>query len=354
MPPAPSDHPATPRASAPLPDFCSLPTLFALLVVSTITACLMWLAPGGTLQVRSLSVGVLYTAWLSVLLTVVLCKARPVMQRLPGMWPYAGIWGVLMGMVGVTSVTLAWIDHNIGSGLTPVSTARFVRDTLLATGLLGAALLRYFYVVAQWQTRVEATAQAQVAALQARIRPHFLFNSMNAVAALIRVDPDAAERTVENLAELFRAALGSDGASPGTLGEEWRLVDQYLEIETLRLGARLRVERDIDVPEALPMPRLLLQPLVENAIRHGIQPSREGGVLRLGGRRVDGGVALTVDNPLADTPATPGTGHGLRSVRERVRLHFGERATVKAETRDGRFVVSLFLPEVAHARPGRR
>lgn len=348
------DLPSTPRASAPLPDFCSLPTLFALLVVGTITACLMWLSPGAGLSLRSLSVGVLYTAWLAILLTVVLCKARPLMQRLPGMLPYAAVWLVLMTMVGVTSIALAWLDHNLGAGLTPPSMARFVRDTLLATGLLGAAMLRYFYVVAQWQARVEAVAQAQVAALQARIRPHFLFNSMNAVAALIRVDPDAAERTVENLAELFRAALGSEGAAQGTLGEEWRLVDQYLEIEALRLGTRLQVERDIDTPDTLPMPRLLLQPLVENAIRHGIQPSRQGGVVRLGGRRVDGGVAVTVDNPLADAPATPGTGHGLRSVRERVRLHFGERATVKAESRDGRFVVTLFLPEVARARPGRR
>lgn len=354
MPWGSNDLSATPRASAPLPDFCSLPTLFALLVVGTITSCLMWLAPGGELRLRSLSVGVLYTAWLSVLLTVVLCKARPVMQRLPGMLPYAGVWLVLMAMVGITSLAIAWIDHNLGSALTPPATGRFVRDTLLATGLLGAALLRYFYVVAQWQARVEAAAQAQVAALQARIRPHFLFNSMNAVAALIPVDPVAAERTVENLAELFRAALGSEGSAQGTLGEEWRLVDHYLEIETLRLGDRLRVERDIDVPEALPMPRLLLQPLVENAIRHGIQPSRQGGVLRLGGRHTAEGVTLTVDNPLSDGPATPGTGHGLRSVRERVRLQFGERASVKAEARDGRFVVTLFLPEVARARPGRR
>ncbi|QWT19613.1 histidine kinase [Bacillus sp. NP157] len=354
MPAAPTDNSATPVASAPLPDFCSLPTLFALLLVGAITACLMWLAPGGTLDVGALSVGVLYTAWLSILLTVVLCKSQPLLQRLPGVWPYAAVWLLLLAIVGASSATLAWLDHDLRSGLTPVSVSRFVRDTLLATGLLGAALLRYFYVVAQWQARLAAAAQAQVAALQARIRPHFLFNSMNAVAALIRVDPDAAERTVENLAELFRAALGSEGAAQGTLGEEFRLVDQYLEIESLRLGGRLRVERDIDVPDSLPMPRLLLQPLVENAIRHGIQPSLEGGVLRLAGQRVAGGVSLTVDNPVSDAPAVPGTGHGLRSVRERVRLHFGERARVHAEAREGRFVVTLFLPEVVDARPRRR
>ena len=355
MPAAPSARPAHPRPpSAPLPDFCSLPVLFALLVVGALTVTLMWLAPGNDGDLRDYCIAVLFTSWLSMLLTVALCKLRPWMQRLPWLWPYAAVWLLLVVTVGLSATLLGWIDHNLGAGLSPASRFRFVRDSVLATGLLGAGLLRYFYVVAQWQARVAAEAQAQVAALQARIRPHFLFNSMNAVAALIRVDPDAAERTVENLAELFRAALGSDPSSLGTLGEEWALVDRYLEIEALRLGDRLRVERAIDVPDDLPLPRLLLQPLVENAIRHGVQPSRAGGTIRHGGRRVPGGVEIVVDNPLSDAPATPGNGHGLRSVRERVRFHFGERATVRAETDDNRFVVTLFLPESAHARTDRR
>ncbi|NID16624.1 sensor histidine kinase [Luteibacter yeojuensis] len=347
--------PHNPRQpSAPLPDFCSLPVLFALLVVGALTVTLMWLAPGNDGDLRDYSIAVLFTSWLSILLTVALCKLRPWMQRLPWLLPYAAVWLLLVITVGASAAVLGWIDRNLGAGLSPASGFRFVRDSMLATGLLGAGLLRYFYVVAQWQVRVAAAAQAQVAALQARIRPHFLFNSMNAVAALIRVDPDAAERTVENLAELFRAALGSDQASLGTLGEEWSLVDRYLEIEALRLGDRLRVERDIDLPADLPLPHLLLQPLVENAIRHGVQPLRAGGTIRLGGHRVPGGVELVVDNPLGGTPATPGNGHGLRNVRERVRFHFGERATVSAQARDGRFVVSVFLPEAAHARTDRR
>ncbi|NID06440.1 histidine kinase [Luteibacter jiangsuensis] len=345
-------HPRQP--SAPLPDFCSLPVLFALLVVGALTVTLMWLAPGNDGDLRDYSIAVLFTSWLSVLLTVALCKLRPWMQRLPGLWPYAAVWLLLVTTVGASAAVLGWIDHNLAAGLSPASRFGFVRDCMLATGLLGAGLLRYFYVVAQWQVRVAAAAQAQVAALQARIRPHFLFNSMNAVAALIRVDPDAAERTVENLSELFRAALGSDQTSPGTLGEEWALVDRYLDIEALRLGDRLRVERDIDVPADLPLPRLLLQPLVENAIRHGVQPLREGGTVRLGGRRVPGGVEIVVENPVADAPATPGNGHGLRNVRERVRFHFGERATVDASVREGRFVVTVFLPEVTRARTDRR
>jgi len=351
--PFPATTPDPRPPSAPLPDFCSLPVLFALLVVGALTVTLMWLAPGGTGDLRDYSIAVLFTSWLAVLLTAALCLMRGSLQRLPWLLPYAGVWLVLVATVAASASVLAWIDHGLGANLSPGSRGQFIRDSTLATGLLGAGLLRYFYVVAQWQARVAAVAQAQVAALQARIRPHFLFNSMNAVAALIRVDPDAAERTVENLAELFRAALGSDLASVGTLGEELQLVDRYLDIEALRLGDRLRVERDIDVPPDLPLPRLLLQPLVENAVRHGVQPNLDGGTIRLRGRRVDGGVEIVVQNPLSGSPAVPGNGHGLNNVRERVAFHFGERASVRTETRDGCFVVTVFLPEVTHARPRR-
>ena len=140
----------------------------------------------------------------------------------------------------------------------------------------------------QWQERVEAASKAQVDALQARIRPHFLFNSMNTIASLIRTRPAEAERTVEDLSDLFRAALGS-AETPGTLGEELDLMDHYLRIEKLRLGDRLRVEIEADeLPRDLPLPRLLLQPLVENAIYHGVQPLADGGTIRIAGRHLPG------------------------------------------------------------------
>lgn len=346
--------PAAPRPSSPLPDFCSLPVLFALLIVGALTVTLMRLAPGATGGWREYSAAVLFTSWLSMLLTVALCKTRPAMQRLPGHWPYAAVWLLLVGMTGLAAALLGWMDRALSLGIGPASPERFIVQATLTAGLLGACLLRYFYVVGQWQARRAAEAQAQVDALQARIRPHFLFNSMNTVAALIAVDPVAAERTVENLAELFRAALGDERDAIGTLGDEWRLIDRYLDIESLRLGDRLVVDRAIDLPETLPLPRLLLQPLVENAIRHGIQPRIDGGTVGITARRVPGGAELRVDNPLPDTPAPSGTGHGLRNVRERVRHHYGDRARVQADAVDGRFVVTLFLPEVAHARADRR
>ncbi len=206
-------------------------------------------------------------------------------------------------------------------------------------------MLRYFYVLAQWQARLAAVTRAQVEALQARIRPHFLFNSMNTVAALIHVDPAAAERTVEDLSELFRAALGQHDTADGTLGEELALIERYLAIEQLRFGTRLRVQRELDdLPPDFPLPRLLLQPLVENAIRHGIQPLREGGEVTLRGHRDGDGVRIEIINPLSASPSAPGNGHGLDSVRQRIAYRYGPRAKVQAGAQGDRFVVLLHLP----------
>src|SRR5699024_6581730 len=227
---------------------------------------------------------------------VALCKLRPLLLRLPGIAAFAGVWLLMLVMVALASFVVGRLDHALSMNLTPPSTLRFVAASTTISALIGAALLRYFHVVAQWQARRAASARAQVDALQARIRPHFLFNSMNTVAALVRVDPDAAERTVEDLAELFRAALGSEGDS--NLGDELALVDRYLAIEQLRLGERLRVDRRLDgLPLDMPMPRLLLQPLVENAVRHGIQSCRQGGTVTLSGQVDTTSVNLIIANP---------------------------------------------------------
>ncbi|KLD61876.1 histidine kinase, partial [Luteibacter rhizovicinus DSM 16549] len=163
MPANPSQTSVASRPpSAPLPDFCSLPVLFALLVVGALTVSLMWLAPGGTGTLRDYCIAVLFTSWLSILLTVALCKLRTGMQRLPGLLPYAAVWLLLVATVGLSAGVMGWIDRSLVFGITPSPTFRFVRDSMLATGLLGAGLLRYFYVVAQWQARVAAEAQAQV------------------------------------------------------------------------------------------------------------------------------------------------------------------------------------------------
>ena len=340
--------PSSPRGhleQSPLPDFCRLPALFALFVVGALTVTVMWLARDNQRDWPAYSVSMLFVTWLALVIAVTLCKLHAQLQRLPGRTPYAGVWLLIVLIVSVASAVARWLDGSLQMNLVSSSMRVFVRDNVLIAALLGAAMLRYFYVLAQWQARLAAVTRAQVEALQARIRPHFLFNSMNTVAALIRVDPAAAERTVEDLSELFRAALGQHDTGDGTLGEELALVERYLAIEQLRLGARLHVRRELDdLPADFPLPRLLLQPLVENAVRHGIQPLREGGEVILRGQRDGDGVRIEIINPLPATPAERGNGHGLDSVRQRIAYRYGPLAKVQAGPHDDRFVVLLQLP----------
>jgi two-component system, LytTR family, sensor histidine kinase AlgZ len=344
------------RTQTPLPEFCELPAISALLVVGAMCVTLAWLAPQSTRGWRGYSVGMLFVEWMAMVIAVALCKLRPLLLRLPGRLPYAGVWLVMIVIVAVASMLAQWLDRMLDMRLIGTGPTTFVRDNVLMAALLGSAMLRYFYLLAEWQARLAAVAHARVEALQARIRPHFLFNSMNTVAALVRVDPVAAERTVENLSELFRAALGQNDTNTGTLGEELELVDRYLAIEQLRLGERLRIRRELDdIPLDASLPRLLLQPLVENAVRHGIQPLREGGEVVLRALRENNMLLIEVTNPLAEKPAEGGSGHGLNNVRQRVAYHFGPRAGVQAGPQGDRFVVSVRLPvEVRHARDDRR
>lgn len=330
---------------SPLPEFCRLPALFALFMVGALTVTVIWLARDNRRDWAGFSVSMLFVMWLVLVITVALCKLRPWLQRLPGHTSYIGAWLLIMLIVLVASAVTRWLDGALQLQLVQSSLGIFVRDNVAIAALLGAAMLRYFYVLAQWQLRLAAVTRAQVEALQARIRPHFLFNSMNTVAALIRVDPDAAERTVEDLSELFRAALGQHDTGDGTLGDELALIERYLAIEQLRLGARLQVRRELDdLPTDFPLPRLLLQPLVENAVRHGIQPLREGGEVILRGQRDGDGILLEIGNPLPTTPPAPGNGHGLDSVRRRVAYRYGPRAKVQAGPQGDRYVVVVQLP----------
>ncbi|OOG50323.1 histidine kinase [Rhodanobacter sp. C01] len=341
----PVSGPPSPTEYGPLPDFCSLPMMFALLVIATLAATTMWLASDNRRDWSSYSISILFVTWLALMIGLVLCALRSLLQRLPRQMPYVGAWLVIMPIVAGASVVAHEFNDALQLQLEQSDLGIFVRDNVAIAALLGAVMLRYFYVLTQWQARLAAVTRAQVEALQARIRPHFLFNSMNTVAALIRVDPDAAERTVEDLSELFRAALGQHITGDGTLGDELALVERYLAIEQLRLGERLRVQRELDdLPADFPLPRLLLQPLVENAVRHGIQPLREGGDVTLRGRRDGNGVRIEIGNPLPVTPPEAGNGHGLDSVRQRVAYRYGPLAKIQAGPQGNRFVVLLQLP----------
>lgn len=333
------------RGATTLPDFCSAGAVFTLAVVAELVVFIDALAPDARMAWRGFFTASVFVVWLALLAALVLCRLTPMLARFPRLVAYALSWLALVLLVALASAVVAWLDHALNTGLTPVSAPRFVAGNTALVALLAAALLRYFQVLADWRARLAAVSRARFEALQARIRPHFLFNSMNTVAALVRTDPDAAERTVENLSELFRAALGAEDR-PSTLGSELDLIDRYLAIERLRLGPRLRVQSDLDaLPRTLTMPALLLQPLVENAVYHGIQPRREGGTLTLAGRHAGGLIELDITNPLPETPPPARHRHGLESVRQRLAYHYGDRGTLEVSAADGIYRVTVRLPD---------
>ncbi len=176
---------------------------------------------------------------------------------------------------------------------------------------------------------VQAKAEAELAALRSRIDPHFLFNTLNSIASLIREDPARAEEATLQLSSLFRYALQAHRQPVVTLAEELEVVRRYLDIERLRLGDRLSVEIDVEPGLAqLEVPPLCLQPLVENAVKHGIGPSVTGGSIRVRGWREGPCTLLTVANTGGGHSDRAGTGEGLDNVRRRLRAVYGEGATV--------------------------
>jgi len=219
---------------------------------------------------------------------------------------------------------------------------RNVFITLVVTALA----LRYFYVTHEWRHNVELQAKARVYALQARIRPHFLFNSMNTIAALTRSNPARAEEAVQDLADLFRATL-SEKRNQIALAEEIEVALTYQRMEQLRLGERLRVDWKIDaLPRDALVPGLTLQPLLENAIYHGIEPRADGGVVTVAGEFNKGMITVVVRNPLPAPNFTTRDGNrlALANIRERLDLMYGERAAVKAGRYDDEYIVTLRFP----------
>ena len=208
-----------------------------------------------------------------------------------------------------------------------------------------ASVLPYLYAIDAWRAQVRASARAEADALQARIRPHFLFNSMNTIASLTRSDPARAEEAVQDLADLFRANLSEQRAQI-TLADELEVAGIYERIEKLRLGARLRVDwRTGALPRDAMVPSLLIQPLLENAIYHGIEPRRDGGTVTVQGEFAHGLITLVVRNPMPEGAVVrDGNRLALANIRERLTLMYDERATIKAGRFDDEYIVTLRFP----------
>jgi two-component system sensor histidine kinase AlgZ len=339
-----------------LPDFCAARAVLAVVLIVTLTAVVLAVARQniGLNFWLDLARTSLFLLWAGMGSAAALCLLRARLERLPLGIASAIALGSVLAVIALVSLGVLWLGSSALLGprasnlLLPVAPQRFFAASLGIGAIVSALALRYFYVTGQWRRNVELQARARVRALQARIRPHFLFNSMNTIAALTRSDPARAEEAVTDLADLFRANLREQRSSI-TLKEELEVARIYQRIEQLRLGERLRVIWDVaELPMRAQVPGLLMQPLLENAIYHGIEPRPEGGVVTVSGALDDGIITLKVRNPLpaAGEAAHSGNRIALDNIRERLELIHPGHSTVEAQRVGDEYIVQLRFPHI--------
>ena len=262
---------------------------------------------------------------------LVLYLLQPLLRDWPGLAGMAGIGAVV---VAVTVVVGWWLGHG--------EAVQILREAVWAIGA-AALTLAYF----DWRARrfSPALAEARLLALTARIRPHFLFNALNGVLGVIRSDPRRAERALEELADLFRALI-RDNRELVPLADELALCERYIDIEGLRLGERLVVEwSTADAPRDALVPPLLLQPLLENAVYHGVEPAAEVAPVKVGVSASSGQLRIEVENRMVDTLSHHEGNHmALDNIRERLMLFYDLEARLEVSSEAGRYRVVITLP----------
>ena len=272
----------------------------------------------------------------TLLWLIVTCSLKHQLQRLPRTGQYAA--GIGLGFVsGLYAASMLLLAAAVQS------------PPWLASGFAGASFAAAMVAALEWRAkgRMPAATTAKLAELQSRIRPHFLFNTLNSAIALVRQEPARAEALLEDLSDLFRAALAEHGESV-TLAQEIELAKNYLSIEQVRFGDRLQVQWQLDPAANLAkLPPLLLQPLVENAVHHGVEPSPQGANIVISTKRAGSKVIVQITNtlpPVRSTSSTAGSGMALNNVRERLRLLHDLESAFRTELKDGLFNVRIELP----------
>jgi two-component system sensor histidine kinase AlgZ len=325
-----------------LPDLCGGREVLGLVNLAVLTALVATLlrAPFGLAFWEDLGANAFLVLWIALLSAGAMCVARRRLGRWPSREALLALYGGLVLCAAAATLGAHWLlPSGVGPG--PEAVAR----TVGAAAVVDALALRYLVVLEAGKRAARREARGRFHALEARLRPHFLFNTLNTLAALMRHEPERAERAVLDLAELFRASLERAGGTT-TLAEEIRLAERYLALEELRLGERLAVRwRCADLPQDALVPALLLQPLVENAVIHGLESNPEGGTIEITGTRGPEGIELVVANSLG-----PGAGRGkgrglaLSALAERLALLFPEAPPLEIRREAGRHAVVLRFP----------
>lgn len=336
-----------PPAEFFLPELCLPEALLVLVLLAELLVLVLVLSepmqPGFN-WVR-LALTSLFVQWIVLLSAGVLCALRPLLALLrPSL---AGVICSALVVLLTLACTAVTDYYELGGPLKFSGEAnRYLRHALISL-IMSGLLLRYFYLQSQWRKQQQAELQARIESLQARIRPHFLFNSLNSIASLVQIDPNKAEQAVLDLSDLFRASLAKPGSVVGW-SDELELAKRYLSIEQYRLGERLQLDWQVAaVPDNVPIPQLTLQPLLENAVIYGTAPLIEGGLIKIEATYEHGFFTLWVSNPYDESnqqQPSRGTKQALVNIGARLTALFGPRASLSVERRDGRHFTCLRYP----------
>ena len=285
----------------------------------------------------------LFIQWVVLLSAAVLCRCSSWLAQMPLPRAAALSYLLILSVIALSSwfAQLFLAGFFVGQAAVVIDYWR-IADHVVISAVFAGITLRYFYLSYQLQARQQAALALQLDALQARIRPHFLFNTMNSIASLIAINPAAAEKAIEDLSALFRASL-ADNTVETTLANELETCRGYLRIEQWRLGDRLRIHWQIDEQSlSQPVPGLSLQPLLENAIYHGIQPRPDGGEIFISIVFATGVLTIEVKNPLPEI-AAPRTGNhlALNNIRHRLQALYGDDAELITERRGDAYVALM-------------
>ncbi len=333
-----------------MPDFCNNQAVLLIILIAELLAIVLSLSQTGR------EFGLFYhLAYTSLFIqTVALVDAALLCYT--KRW-YSGLQPVTLGIViylllqSVTALVtvgshlfITWFQVFSAPVLSGLGEALFRNVGISA--IITAVIMRYFYIQNQSSLRQQQENEARIQALQARIRPHFLFNSLNTIANLTHSQPSKAEDALLDLAELFRSTLTQRNQI--TLSEELKICRQYLHMEQLRLGERLSIAWDI-APDAekLSLPALVLQPLIENAIYHGIEPLSDGGEIKITAKNTDNTLMVQVRNPVTDkyVPRDPRSNRvAVENIQQRLALAYEGNAIFKVEENANDYMVTMMIP----------
>ncbi len=338
-----------------LPNFCSIQPVFILVLFSELLSIVFVLVKYAVIPFpwEALALVSLFIQWVCLATASLWCALRPTLRRLPDRH------SAIICFIMIPIITLFFsmlVQYTMPLHQPKVSNFGFdwqkILQNVIVSSIIGGLILRYFYLSGQLEKQRRSELLHRIQALQSRIHPHFLFNSMNTIASLIETDPKTAEGAVEDLADVFRASLNKIQEQV-SFEKELDICRRYMNIEQLRLGKRLRIEWSIPetIPEDTSIPLLTVQPLLENAIYHGIGQLPEGGLITVEVLFEHQQVIINIINPIAQqtlriTPLHHNSNNlALENIRNRLLALYGSEATFKAGVEKGFYHVRLSYPQ---------